>query len=467
MSTISAMLSSSANALDVFQQALSVVQNNISNASTPGYATQSLNLEAQPLDVAGGLTGGVAAAGLDNSRDRYAEEQVQVQTQTLGQYTAQAQATSTIQSLFGTSGTSGVSGALSDLYQSFSSWSATPSDATAQQAVITSAQNVASSIQGLQSSLSQNAQQLSTNIASTASQINTIAAQIQAYNEQRVAETTPDPGQDAQLYSSLDNLSQLTNFTTVTQGTGAVTVMLGGGSPLVIGSQQFPISTTSSPSGTEVLDSQGNDITSQITSGQLGGMLSVSNGVLGVLLGNASQPGTLNQLTTTLADTVNQILESGTVSTASGAAAGTALFTYSSTPNDAAATLEVNPNITASQLAPVDSSGNSNGNANQLAALESNPLSALGGMTLTQYFGQITAGAGQVNQTATDNQTSQQQVVAQATTLVNNASGVSLDEQAVNVLNFQRAYQAIAQVITEINNMTASVMDLVQPDGNG
>jgi flagellar hook-associated protein 1 FlgK len=466
MATISGMLSASGNALDVFQQALGVVQNNIDNSSTPGFAAQSLNLEAQPLDVTGGLTGGVAAAGLHNSRDQYAEEQVQVQTQTLGQYTAQAQATTTIQSLFGTSGASGVSGALSDLYQAFSAWSTTPSDATAQQAVIASAQDVASSIQGLQSSLSLNAQQLNTNIASTASQINTITAQIQAYNVERVSETTPDPGQDAQLYSSLDNLSQLTNFSTVTQADGAVTVMLGGGSPVVIGSQQYPISTASSSSGTQVLDSNGNDITSQITSGQLGGMLSVSNGVLGSILGSASQTGTLNQFTTTLADTVNQILESGTVSTAPGAAAGTALFTYD-TANDAASTLEVNPAITASQLAPVDSSGNSNGNANQLAALENNPLTALGGTTLTQYFGQIASGVGQVNQTATDNQTSQQQVVAQATTLVNNASGVSLDSEAVNVLNFQRAYQAIAQVITEINNLSSSVMNLVQPDGNG
>src|SRR5580658_2980191 len=103
MATISGMLSASGNALDVFQQALGVVQNNIDNSSTPGFAAQSLNLEAQPLDVTGGLTGGVAAAGLHNSRDQYAEEQVQVQTQTLGQYTAQAQATTAIQSLFGTS----------------------------------------------------------------------------------------------------------------------------------------------------------------------------------------------------------------------------------------------------------------------------------------------------------------------------------------------------------------------------
>src|ERR1017187_6953097 len=242
--------------------------------------------------------------------------------------------------------------ALSSLLQAFSAWSVTPNDATAQQSVLDSAGNVAASINGLASSLSQTSQQLDTSIASTASQINSIAAQIQSYNVQRLTETTPDPGHDAQLHSALDSLSQLTNFSTVTQADGTVTVLLGGGSPLVIGSQQSALSTASSPAGAQVLDSQGNDITSQVTSGQLGGMLDSRNRVLGSMLGNAQQTGTLNQFATAIAGAVNQILESGTVSTATGASAGTALFAFaSSTPTDAAATLEVNPAITASQLA--------------------------------------------------------------------------------------------------------------------
>jgi flagellar hook-associated protein 1 FlgK len=464
MSNLLAMLATSGNALDVYQQALSVVQNNVNNASTPGYARQSLNLEAQPLDVADGLAGGVAAAGLDNSRDQYAEEQVQRQTQALGQYTAQANATGTIQSFFDASGSSGVSAALSSLLQAFSAWSVTPNDATAQQSVLDSAGNVAASINGLASSLSQTSQQLDTSIASTASQINSIAAQIQSYNIQRLTETTPDPGQDAQLHSALDSLSQLTNFSTVTQADGTVTVLLGGGSPLVIGSQQSALSTASSPAGAQVLDSQGNDITSQVTSGQLGGMLDVRNRVLGSMLGNAQQTGTLNQFATAIAGAVNQILESGTVSTAPGASAGTALFAFaSSTPTDAAATLEVNPAITASQLAPVDSAGNSNGNANRLAALENTPLTQLGGMSLTQYFGQVTSAIGTENQNATDNEQSQQQIVAQATTLVNQVSGVSLDQEATSVLQLQRAYQANAQVLTVINTLADSLINMITP----
>ena len=153
------------------------------------------------------------------------------------------------------------------------------------------------------------------------------------------------------------------------------------------------------------------------------------------------------------------------MSTTAGAANGSALFTYDTTnATNAAASLVVNPSITTDELAPVDSSGNANGNANTLAALESTTLSALGGVSLTSYFGQIASAMGQENQNATDNEQTQQQVVASATTLVNNASGVSLDAQAVNVMQFQRAYQSVAQVLTALNNMVEDVLALVQPN---
>ena len=115
MSNLLASLRTSGNALDVFQQALTVVQNNVNNSQTPGYARQSLNLEALPLDVPSGLAGGVAGRGLDNSRSQYADEEVQRQIQTMGYYSSQAQSTSTIQSFFDVTGGGGVSAAFSNL----------------------------------------------------------------------------------------------------------------------------------------------------------------------------------------------------------------------------------------------------------------------------------------------------------------------------------------------------------------
>ena len=478
MSGITASISSAGNALEVLEQALSVIQNNIDNSSTPGYASQRLNLEAMPLDIAGGLVGGLRADGLDNSRDQYAEEAVQSQTQLLGYYTAQAQSTGTIQNFFDVSGGSGVSASLSALFQSFSAWSTAPNDATARQNVLAAANTVAQSFQGLANSLTQTAQQADGQVGSTIQQINSIAAQIQQYNVQRMQSSQPDPGLDAQLYSALGNLSQLTNFTTVTQSNGTVTVLLGGGTPLVIGTQQNvlsqnvsvdtqppPVYAQSLPTD-HVLDSQGNDITSEITGGQLGGLLDSRNRVLAGILGDSQQQGTLNQLAQGMADTINGILQSGTVSAAAGAANGAALFTYdSNNPATAASTLALNASITPDQLAAVDAAGNANGNANALAALE-NPTGAqgtIGGLSYLQYFGQIAAGAGQENATATANAQTQQQLAAQVTSLRDQISGVSLDKEAAAVLQFQQAYQATAQVLTVLDNLGQDLMNLIVP----
>ncbi|HUI55988.1 MAG TPA: flagellar hook-associated protein FlgK [Bryobacteraceae bacterium] len=485
MSNLLASLQTSGDALDVFQQALNVVQNDVNNSQTPGYARQRLALEAQPLVVTGGLAGGVAATGLQDSRDQFAEEQVQSQTQALGQYSAQAQATAAIQSFFDVSGTSGLPADLNALFQSFSAWSVTPSDPALQQNVISSASTLASSVNGLHNSLIQTSQQLDTQISSTLDQINNLAGQIQQYNVERQQQSQPDPGQDAQLHAALDSLSQLINFTTVTQGDGTVTVMLNGGAPLVVGDQQYqlipqnyvdnnpPAANPDSPPTAHILEQPvplaagtvATDITSQVTGGQLGGLLDVRNRVLGSILGDAQQPGSLNQFASGLANAVNGILEKGKVSTDPNAASGTDLFTFNNSDATLAAGTLAVTGITPDQLAPVDASGTANGAANQLASLAtatSGP-GTIGGLSMVQYLAQISSAVGLENQAATANQQAQQQVVAQVTTLRNQVSGVSLDDEAVNVMEYQRAYQAAAQVISVLNSLADTTLAMMPP----
>lgn len=472
MSNLLASFGVAGNALDVYQQALSVIQNNVTNASTPGYARQQLALVAQPMNIRDGLIGGVGSGGLESSSDSYANSEVQRQLQTLGLYTAQSQGTSAIQSLMDISGSTGVSGALNSLFQSFSAWSASPTDPTTGQAVISAAGSLADSIRGLANSLTATSSQMDSQIQSTVGQINTIAAQIQQYNVQVLRSPQPDPGAQAQLESSLENLSQLVNFSTVTQQDGTITVLLGGSSPLVIGKQVNQLSSAvtpqspNAPPAAQILDAQGNDITSELTGGQLGGQLDVRNRILGNLLGNSQQPASLNALAQGLADTVNGILESGTVSTAPGAANGSALLTYdSSNPTGIAASLQVSSTITPDQLAPVDSSGNANGNANTLAALgnATSGQGTIGGLNYLAYYGQMASTIGAENQTATTNQSTQQTVSSQAQALRDKISGVSLDQEAVSLLQFQRGYQATAQVLTVLNSIADSTLSIMPP----
>jgi flagellar hook-associated protein 1 FlgK len=111
--------------------------------------------------------------------------------------------------------------------------------------------------------------------------------------------------------------------------------------------------------------------------------------------------------------------------------------------------------------------GNANSIANQLASLGSSntTLGTIGGLNLVQYLAQIASGAGEENQLATTNQQTQQQVAAQATTLRDQVSGVSLDEQAVDVLQFQHSYQAAAQVLTVLNTLVESTLNMMPPAG--
>ncbi|PWU07558.1 MAG: hypothetical protein C5B51_09780, partial [Terriglobia bacterium] len=229
MANLLSSLGSSGEALAVFQRALDVVQNNINNSSTPGFASQSLNLAALPFDLTAGLAGGVAARGLLSARDEYADEEVRRQVQLLGRYEMQAQATSSLSNYFDPTGNSGVPAELNQLFQSFSAWSVTPNDTSARQSVLNAAGALAAGIRSLAGSLSRTGTDLGNQIGTTVQQINQLTAQIGQLNAQKLRSSSPDPNQDANLHAALEQLSQLTDISTVTQADGTVTVVLSGG----------------------------------------------------------------------------------------------------------------------------------------------------------------------------------------------------------------------------------------------
>jgi flagellar hook-associated protein 1 len=467
-------LQSAGNALTAYQQALNVVQNNITNANTPGYATQAANLVAQPFDVAGGLAGGVAAQGLLSARDEYAEDEVRRQLQSLGVYQTQAQATGTLAANFDATGNTGIPAELNQLFSSFSSWAVNPNGATERQGVLNSASNLANGVRSLAASLARTNQNVLDQTSQTVQQINKLTAQIQQLNIEQLKDRRTDPGKDAQMHAALEQLSQLVNFTQLKQADGTMTLILSGGAPLVIGDQQYSLSAASSvpagaanpqaPASSQILDAQGNDITGQITGGKLAGFLDVRNRIMASLLGDGNQTGSLNQFAKSLADTINGILRSGVVSTAAGAPNGSPLFTYNNADATiAASTFAVDPAITIDQLAAVDPNGNANGIALQLASLQTSAANGgINGQTFGQAFAQIASYVGNENSTANTNQQGQQEIVAQTRDLRDHISGVSLDQQAVQMLQFQKSYQAAARLMTVIDGLTQTLMNIVQ-----
>ncbi|MBV8071888.1 MAG: flagellar hook-associated protein FlgK [Acidobacteriaceae bacterium] len=472
MSTLFAALTTAGNALDVVEQAMGVVQNNVANASTPGYVTQTLSVSADSFDPSGQLWGGVTASGTQSARDIYAEQAVWSANQQVGAATQESTSLQSLQSIFNISGTAGIPGALTNLISAFSAWATAPTDSTARQQVITAAQGLTQSFNAASSGVQQLSSQTDQQLQSTVSQINQLAKQIANLNGEIRNGGKSDAGANTQLYNDLEQLSGLAPISVEMESDGTATVTIAGQTPLVMGQSAEALQLSyAQPAGATIpgasphaviQSSNGTDVTALVTSGRLSGLLQFRNSVVPSVIGDGTEQGGLNQLAQAVADTVNGLLTAGQDP---AGAAGTALFAYNgSAPTAVASTLSLNATATAANLAAIEPGppAVSNGVANQLAQLGKTALTALGGSTSTAFYSSLASNIGSLASSASTAQQSETSALTRAQNLRSQLSGVSLNEQAANLMQFQETYQASAEAISRIGSTIQYLLTTMQ-----
>jgi flagellar hook-associated protein 1 FlgK len=190
------------------------------------------------------------------------------------------------------------------------------------------------------------------------------------------------------------------------------------------------------------------------------------NQILPTYIGDASQPGDLNVMAKQLADRVNQLLTSGNISDGPPAVPGIPLFTYdAANATNTAASLSVDPTVTPDQLAAISPGPPevSNGVPLALSAL-ANPIQdadKVNGVSYSQFYGQLAGRVGSALNDATNSQEVQQSLLSQAKNLRQQYQGVSLDEEAATLMQFQRAYQATSKFLTVIDQLTDSAINML------
>jgi flagellar hook-associated protein 1 FlgK len=123
-------------------------------------------------------------------------------------------------------------------------------------------------------------------------------------------------------------------------------------------------------------------------------------------------------------------------------------------------------NLTPGQLAAIQPGppSISNGVILHLAGLanSTNPADQVNNSTYVQYFGLLAGRVGLSQRTAQDGVSLQTQAVAMARSQRQNASGVSLDEEATRLIELQRSYQAAAQMVSIIDGLTDTLMNMLR-----
>ena len=302
------------SALQAFQQAIEVTSNNVANASTPGYDEESIDLNtALPQDAGGIAIGsGVDVSGVQRAYSQAAETQLNTSQSTLSQLTALQNYTSQIDNLFGTTA-GGLTTALQNYYSGWSAVADDPTSSSAREALLGDASALAANLNSTSSQLQEMNSDVNTRITADVNQINSISTQISTLNTQ-ITQSSGSGQTPNQLLDQRDelvsNLSQLTGVTTTSNSDGSINVYLGNGQPLVLDQNTYALSTVPNQFNASQLEvastaSDGASISSSITSGDLGGLLSARTQAIDPALNQ------LGQIATAVAQSANTQQASG------------------------------------------------------------------------------------------------------------------------------------------------------------
>ncbi|MFZ0954993.1 MAG: flagellar hook-associated protein FlgK [Candidatus Sulfotelmatobacter sp.] len=453
MSSLNASLAIALSALDAEQGALAATTNNVANVNTPGYSREVPVLSTNDPVVIGSQTygSGVNLQSIESIRDPILESRIQQETQTQGQLNALVSALQQTQVNF-TSGTGDIGTAISNFFDSVNQLSTSPTDLSARQGVITAADNLATAFNVTANNLTAQRTSLDQSVVQTVGQVNQLSQQIAKLNGQ--ISNLENAGESAgtfvdQRTQLIDQLSGLVNVSVIPTD-NTLTLTTANGSVLVAGQQSYQLETQNSVSGVQHIYAQNVDITNSITSGQLGGLLNARDEQIPALQTQ------LDTLASSLANAVNGVQAAGFDLNGN---AGTNLFNPPPAGGaGAAASLSVaitDPSLIA---ASSDGTAGSNGNAESLYALSS--ASIIAGQTPTNYYSGIVFNVGNATANATAEQNASSQVLQQLNDQRSTLSGVSLDEEAANMVQYQQAYSASAQVVTTINDMMYTVINM-------
>jgi flagellar hook-associated protein 1 len=463
MGSLLGTLSLAAQALNADQGALEVTSNNIANANTPGYSREEAIFESAPTVTEGDITfgQGVTLSQVQGIRDNVVELGVQQGLAQQGQVNSYLNSMNQVQSLFNEAQGAGLQTPLSNFFEAFQNLSTNPTDSSLRQAVISAGQTLASAFNQASDGLAQVQSGLNQAIPQAVSQINQLTGQIAQLNGQvqSAQSSGADPNQLIDQRNNLiEQLSGLVGVNNISASDGSVTLTTSNGALLVAGKQSYNLTTGTGASGNVDVFSQGTDITESLTGGSLGGYIQARDGSSGVIAAEQS----LDQLAYSVGSAVNSQQEAGYDGNGN-LASNEPFFTLpASGSTGAAATISVAITDPSQIAASSDGTTGSNGNALALANIENQTLSGLGGQSAMDYYSNFVANIGTEVSQATNEQTAQNLVVQQLQNQQASISGVSLDEESANLIQYQTAYSASAQVVNIINQMAQTAITLGQ-----
>jgi flagellar hook-associated protein 1 FlgK len=439
-------------AMQAFQYAMLTTAHNMANVNTRGYSRQVTDL-AQGMSQTGyGATrfligGGVDVAAVTRVRDVFLQRRYVETSMDESRYQTLADNLRLAETAFGElSSDSGISTRLDAFFGAFLELSANPADLGMRTTVRQAASDLALQFRTLDADLKSQEADIRTSIEAKIGELNGLAADLAALNKEIVAAeasgTTPNDLYD-QRDAIVSEMAEIADIRTTTMPNGTMQVFL---------EQHTLVDQT----GVNALPTTFDVASGSIVVGTLN--IHVSSGSLAgdfeALQRSAAYRADLDALAAEIVSQVNLLHSSGY--TLDGQT-GIDLFSGTS-----AATFDLSDDVKASAGNIVAAATDVDGDgavALAIADLQYTEHASLGGRSFGGFYGDLVLQLGSDVSGAAAAADAQSVVRDQITAQMEANSGVSLDEEMARMLEYQKAYQAAAKVLTILDSVIEETIE--------
>jgi flagellar hook-associated protein 1 FlgK len=444
---------------------LDVVGQNIANATTDGYTRQRVTTSAAvaPASMTGLFTGvgqGVSVSGVARLGNSYADAMVRTATASSGYWDARSSAMTTLETGLQEPGDNGLSTGLQNFWAAWQSLGNNAQTPASSSVLLAQAGSLTSQVASGYQQVDQQWSSTRTDADSQVASLNQAATQVAGLNG-LIRSTLAAGGSANELIDQRNVLTtQIANLaggTVADRSDGTVDVLIGG-NPLVSGTTANAVTLAGSylmsgasadPVQLEWSSSPGSAI--DLDGGQVGGSVAMLAAATGTGDGGpiAEAAASYNAFATALATQVNTVHETGLV----GGTTGHDFFAIDAT----------KPAALGLSVIPTDGTGIANG-ASGAGAYDGSVAAAIAQLGTASdspdtVWSGIVTGIGAASQVASQQSTLSDLSTTSATNVQLSNSAVDLDEENVNMLTFQHAYEGAARVMTTIDEMLDTLIN--------
>lgn len=445
---ISVGLNTAMRALLTQQAAMDVASHNVANLNTIGYTRQRAHLQAVAPVGTPPVGGGVDVQSIERVRDLFMDLQVRLESSAGGSFRVQADSLALAEVSLGEPGDGGMRQLMSSFFNAWRDLANAPEESAARQAVIQTGSSFALASQRVDRTFNALRDDANDRVALLVGELNTLGDEVAALNEQiMTVRGTGDVASDLtdRRDLALDRLAEISDINYVERTNGTTDVFIAGRA-LVSGNVSNQLYVDPDIANSNYFDVKWttDNTLAQFSSGEMQGLL---------IQRDTDLPARIADFNTFVAQMVTDVNAAHVAGFgADGIATGNAFFTGTDATDIAVnVALSGTPALLAAATlagAPGDAS-----NAHAIANLQFAQNLAGGTQSYEAFYGGLVTTLGTDARDTRAVADSQELLLSRIDGFRQSVSGVNLDEEMVQIVQYQRAYEAASQVIRKIDEM--------------